>query len=43
MCIVKLTNTVVVRYGIINLVLGADIPTTLSVHPAADALLLLQP
>jgi hypothetical protein len=43
MCIVKLTNTVVVRYGIINLMLGADIPTTLSVQPTADALLLLQP
>jgi len=43
MCIVKLTSTVVVRYGIINLMLDADIPTTLSVQPTADALLLLQP
>jgi len=42
-CIVKLTSTVVVRYGIINLMLDADIPTTLSVQPTADALLLLQP
>jgi hypothetical protein len=43
MRIVQLTNTVGVRYGIINLMLGADIPTTLSVQPLPDPLLLLQP
>lgn len=42
MCIVKLANTVVVRYGIINPMLGADIPTTLSVHPATDTVLFHQ-
>jgi hypothetical protein len=42
MCIVKLTSAVVVRYGIMNPLLGADIPTTLSVHPASAPLLLPQ-